>query len=242
MLTRFLLLLITVFSFQSLATPLRIAVASNFKLPLNKIVSQYQKSTNQKVTVSSASSGILYQQIKAGAPFDVFLSADENRPTMLVNEGLALKQSIYVYARGQLVFYSPNQQMKLAQVNKANNKLVIANPLHAPYGVAAKNVLNDILKTPFKGTYITSSNIASAFQIVHSGNAPAGLVSLSHIVSTEVNQNDYVLLNNDNAYIPQAAVILARTKKMSQSKQFMTYLKSKEVQNIIKQYGYQVMP
>lgn len=242
MLTRFLLLLITVFSFQSLATPLRIAVASNFKLPLNKIVSQYQKSTNQKVTVSSASSGILYQQIKAGAPFDVFLSADENRPTMLVNEGLALKQSIYVYARGQLVFYSPNQKMKLAQVNKANNKLVIANPLHAPYGVAAKNVLNDILKTPFKGTYITSSNIASAFQIVHSGNAPAGLVSLSHIVSTEVNQNDYVLLNNDNAYIPQAAVILARTKKMSQSKQFMTYLKSKEVQNIIKQYGYQVMP
>ena len=242
MLTRFLLLLITVFSFQSLATPLRIAVASNFKLPLNKIVSQYQKSTNQKVTVSSASSGILYQQIKAGAPFDVFLSADENRPTMLVNEGLALKQSMYVYARGQLVFYSPNQKMKLAQVNKANNKLVIANPLHAPYGVAAKNVLNDILKTPFKGTYITSSNIASAFQIVHSGNAPAGLVSLSHIVSTEVNQNDYVLLNNDNAYIPQAAVILARTKKMSQSKQFMTYLKSKEVQNIIKQYGYQVMP
>ncbi|MBU2970695.1 molybdate ABC transporter substrate-binding protein [Pseudoalteromonas sp. C2R02] len=242
MLTRFLLLLITVFSFQSLATPLRIAVASNFKLPLNKIVSQYQKSTNQKVTVSSASSGILYQQIKAGAPFDVFLSADENRPTMLVNEDLALKQSMYVYARGQLVFYSPNQKMKLAQVNKANNKLVIANPLHAPYGVAAKNVLNDILKTPFKGTYITSSNIASAFQIVHSGNAPAGLVSLSHIVSTEVNQNDYVLLNNDNAYIPQAAVILARTKKMSQSKQFMTYLKSKEVQNIIKQYGYQVMP
>lgn len=242
MLTRFLLLLITVFSFQSLATPLRIAVASNFKLPLNEIVSQYKKSTNQKVTVSSASSGILYQQIKAGAPFDVFLSADVNRATMLVDENLAIKKSMYVYAQGQLVFYSPKQKIKLAQLNKSDNKLVIANPLHAPYGVAAKNVLSDILKTPFKGTFITSSNIASAFQIVHSGNAPAGLVSLSHIVSTEVNQNDYVLLNNDNAYVPQSAVILARTKKMSQSKQFMIYLKSKEVQNIIKQYGYQVMP
>jgi molybdate transport system substrate-binding protein len=241
MLTRFLLLLITVFSFQSLATPLRIAVASNFKLPLNEIVSQYQKSTNNKVTVSSASSGILYQQIKAGAPFDVFLSADENRPTMLVDEQLALKQSMYVYAIGQLVFYSPKQTIKLAQLNKANLKLVIANPLHAPYGVAAKNVLDDILKTPFKGTFITSSNIASAFQIVHSGNAPAGLVSMSHIVSTQVHQKDYVLLNNAKAYIPQAAVILARTKKLSQSKQFIAYLKSEEAQNIIKQYGYQVM-
>lgn len=76
MLTRFIVLLITVFSFQSLATPLRIAVASNFKLPLNKIVSQYQNTTGNKVTLSSASSGILYHQIKAGAPFDVFLSAD----------------------------------------------------------------------------------------------------------------------------------------------------------------------
>jgi len=241
MLTRFLLLLITVFSFQSSATPLRIAVASNFKLPLNKIVSQYQKSTNNKVTVSSASSGILYQQIKAGAPFDVFLSADENRPIMLVDEGIALKQSMYVYAQGQLVFYSPNQKIKLTQLNKTKNKLVIANPLHAPYGVAAKNVLNDILKTPFKGTFITSSNIASAFQIVHSGNAPAGLVSMSHIVSTQVNQKDYVLLNNAKAYIPQVAVILTRTKKISQSKQFIAYLKSKEAKNIIKQYGYQVM-
>lgn len=240
MLTRFLLLLITIFSLQSLATPLRIAVASNFKLPLNEIVTQYQKSTNKKVTVSSASSGILYQQIKAGAPFDVFLSADENRPTMLVNENFAIAQSMYVYAQGQLVFYSPKQKIKLAQLNKTDNKLVIANPLHAPYGVAAKKVLNDILTTPFKGTYITSSNIASAFQIVHSGNAPAGLVSMSHIVSTGVNQEDYVLFNNENVYIPQAAVILTRSKKLTESKNFITYLKSEEAKNIIKQYGYQV--
>lgn len=240
MLTRFLLLLITIFSLQSLATPLRIAVASNFKLPLNEIVSQYQKSTNQKVTVSSASSGILYQQIKAGAPFDVFLSADENRPTMLVDENLASAQSMYVYAQGQLVFYSPKQKIKLAQLNKTDNKLVIANPLHAPYGVAAKNVLNDILKTSFKGTYITSSNIASAFQIVHSGNSSAGLVSMSHIVSAGVKQKDYVLLNNENAYIPQAAVILTRSKKLTESKKFIAHLKSQEAKNIIKQYGYQV--
>ena len=240
MLTKFFLLLITVFSLQSLATPLRIAVASNFKLPLNEIVSQYQQNTNKKVTVSSASSGILYQQIKAGAPFDVFLSADVNRPTMLVDENLAIAQSMYVYAQGQLVFYSPKQKIKLAQLNKSDNKLVIANPLHAPYGVAAKNVLNEILKTPFKGTYITGNNIASAFQIVHSGNAPAGLVSMSHIVSTGVNQEDYVLLNNENAYIPQAAVILTRSKKLKESKNFRTFLKSEEAKNIIKQYGYQV--
>lgn len=240
MLTKFFLLLITVFSLQSLATPLRIAVASNFKLPLNEIVSQYQQNTNKKVTVSSASSGILYQQIKAGAPFDVFLSADVNRPTMLVDENLAIAQSMYVYAQGQLVFYSPKQKIKLAQLNKSDNKLVIANPLHAPYGVAAKNVLNEILKTPFKGTYITGNNIASAFQIVHSGNAPAGLVSMSHIVSTGVNQEDYVLLNNENAYIPQSAVILTRSKKLTESKNFITYLKSEEAKNIIKQYGYQV--
>jgi len=240
MLTRFLLLLITVFSFQSLATPLRIAVASNFKLPLNEIVSQYQKSTNNKLTISSASSGILYQQIKAGAPFDVFLSADVKRPQMLINEGLAYNNSVFVYAIGQLVFYSPNQKIKINALNNKKNKLVIANPLHAPYGVAAKNVLDKILKSPFKGTFITSSNIASAFQIVHSGNAPAGLVSMSHIVSTQVNQTDYVSIGIPQAQVAQGAVIVSRTKKVEQSIQFIEYLKSAEAKDIIKQYGYQV--
>jgi len=240
MLTRFIILLITVFSFQSLATPLRIAVASNFKLPLNKIVSQYQNTTGNKVTLSSASSGILYHQIKAGAPFDVFLSADVARPEMLLNEQLALKNSQFIYAHGQLVYYSPNTKIKLTELNNTKNKLVIANPLHAPYGVAAKKVLNELLDEPFKGTYITSSNIASAFQIVHSGNAPSGLVSLSHILSSKVKRSDYKVLKSEAAQIPQAAVILSRTKKISESQQFINYLKTDEIKNIIKQYGYQV--
>ena len=211
MLTRILFFLITILSFQTIATPLRVAVASNFKQPLNEIVSQYQSTTDQKVTVSSASSGILYQQIKAGAPFDVFLSADELRPQMLVDENLALKTSQFVYAFGQLVYYSPNNTVKISELNQANNRLVIANPLHAPYGVAAKEVLNDMLNAQFKGTFITSSNIASAFQIVHSGNASAGLVSLSHILSSKVSENEYILLDYPSARIAQGAVIVSRT-------------------------------
>ncbi|SFC16682.1 molybdate ABC transporter substrate-binding protein [Pseudoalteromonas denitrificans] len=242
----FLLISIFLLCFKTFATPLRVAVASNFKLPLSEIINQYQENTGNEVSISSASSGILYQQIKAGAPYDVFLSADELRPDLLIKNDLAYENSKVIYAVGILAFYSPNKKVILNELKQSDNdkiKISIANPLHAPYGLAAKNILQELFQNieVFKGTFITSNNIASTFQIVHSGNAPAGFVALSHIISTKVPRQDYQILSSDKAKVPQAAVILKRSKDKAAAKKFLTYLSSPEAIHQIIGYGYEVV-
>ena len=130
----------------AVADEVRVAVGSNFLTTLNEIVTNFQKDTRHTVVISSGSSGKLYAQIKHGAPFDVFLSADAERPELLEAEGLAVKGSRFVYAVGRLTLWSPDSNVVNGDGQIALSKghfdhLAIANPKTAPYGRAAQQTL-----------------------------------------------------------------------------------------------------
>ena len=128
------------------AEEVRIAVATNFLVTLKEIVRNFSRDTGHTAVVSSGSSGKLYAQIKHGAPFDVFLSADVQRPHLLEKEGLAIQGSRFVYAVGRLTLWSPDSSMingdgKEALTNNGFKRIAIANPKTAPYGAAAQSTL-----------------------------------------------------------------------------------------------------
>ena len=131
---------------DALAKELRIAVASNFLLPLKALSKNFKESTGYKVVVISGSTGKLYAQIKQGAPFDILLAADSIRPELLEKEGIGLPGSRFTYAVGRLVLWSKNSKLPLKNdlqvLNHKNFRyLAIANPKTAPYGKAAEQVL-----------------------------------------------------------------------------------------------------
>src|SRR5512146_2833029 len=125
-----------------------VAVASNFAAPAERIAALFQKESGHRVKVSLDASGTLYAQIRRGAPFDVFLSADEEMPKQLMQDGLAVSGSRFVYTTGRLVLWSAQPGLvdeKGAVLNKGNfNALAIANPRFSPYGVAAKETLTKL--------------------------------------------------------------------------------------------------
>lgn len=220
------------------AQPLRIAVASNFKAPLQQVVSEFEKIYQIKVSLSSASSGVLYQQISHGAPFDLFLSADEYRPSKLIEYGLAIAASKRVYAIGELAFYSPNQYTSLSQLNNDETLvLAIANGKHAPYGIATQAYLEKYFETLSVKT-VTTNNIAQTFQVVHSGNAKAGFVALSHLLAHNVAKSDYQILNTKESSIAQYAVVISASRQQDKAQQFLSYLSSVSVQQQLSRWGY----
>ncbi len=222
--------------FNVRAEPLRIAVASNFKAPLERIIEHYNKQSDQEIKISSASSGTLYQQLMHGAPFDIFLSADELRPDLLISNKLAVENSKLTYAIGQLVFYAPNDNVSNSKLTITKYpKIVLASYKHAPYGIAAKKLID---KLNYGGTVITAANIAAAFQIVHSQHAPAGFVSLSHILQNEVSKSEYKIIDSSDTNIIQAGVILQRSKLKLQAQHFLSFLVSEPGKRILAGYGY----
>lgn len=221
------------------AESLKIAVASNFKGPLQTVIKEFEQHYNTQVLVSSASSGVLFQQIIHGAPFDVFLSADEYRPAKLIEQGYAVAASKQVYAIGELVFYSPTQGITLAQLAQQRDiTIAVANSKHAPYGIATKAYLDKFIG-PLQGKQITTNNIAQTFQVVHSGNAKAGFVALSHVIAQGVPEANYQRLATTEANISQYAVVLANSKNQEKAQQLLTYLRSEPVRLHLASLGYQ---
>jgi len=167
------------------AAEIRIAVASNFKHTLQKLSTDFRSKTGHELIISSASSGKLYAQIKHGAPFDVFMSADEKRADLLVSEKIAGADSAYVYALGKLVMVSNLESMfscKQILESKGLHRLAIANPKIAPYGRAAHQVLNNLGLWPrLQSRIIMGENISQTFQFVATKNADAGFVAESMI-------------------------------------------------------------
>lgn len=234
------LFLIVLLSFSDavFAQPLRIAVASNFKAPLEQVISDFSHSNNIEVSLSSASSGVLYQQIIHGAPFDLFLSADEHKADLLLAEGIAVANSKQIYAVGELVFYTPQNTVSLATLDRRQQlTLAVANEKHAPYGIATQAYLSKFVKS-LKARKITTNNIAQTFQVVHSGNAEAGFVALSHVKLTGVNERYYERIDALEAKIPQAGVVIARSSKQRQAIALLDYLNSASVKQQLAEFGY----
>ncbi len=229
------------------AGEVRVAVASNFAAPMERIAVLFQQESGHTLKVSLGSSGSFYTQIKGGAPFDVFLSADDAIPKRLVQEKLALESSRFVYALGKLVLWSVQPDLVDAKgvvLNKGNfNKLAIANPLLAPYGMAAKETLEKLVMwNAMQGKLVKGENITQTYQFVATENAELGFIALSQITKDgKVTEGSWWLVPSQ-MYKPikQSAVQLSGAKDKVAAQAFLAFLKSEKAVAIIRGFGYEL--
>ena len=242
-----LLIFLLTYSLQSNAKDARLAVASNFVNTAQVLVLKFSEQTPYKISISAASTGKFYAQIRQAAPFDVFLSADRQTPERLVNEGFAVKGTLFDYARGRLVFINqaPGSSTSVEQFLRQAQfkKLAIANPELAPYGLAAKQTLEALGLLPkVQARLVMGENIGQAAHFVFSGNADAGLLPRAFALETpeqkKLYQNSWLVPESLHQPIIQTAVLLTRGQHNQAARAFMQYLQQPEAQGIITSHGY----
>ncbi len=229
------------------AVTLHVAVASNFLAASKALALQFQAISGISVSISSGSTGKLYAQIINGAPYDVFMAANAREPGRLVKGGLALADSRLTYAVGRLALYSSRIILAGKQADfilKSNHwdHLAIANPTIAPYGVAAREVLQHLgIWRKVQPRLIKGENIGQTFYFARSGNVALGLVALSQVKSQENSAKLQYVTIPRGWYQPieQQAVILSRSRIKIEARAFLEFLHSPAVmQLLIEKYGY----
>jgi len=227
---------------QLIAEEIRVAVASNFSIAITTLAEQFEANSGHTVSLIFGSTGKHYVQIKNGAPFDAFFAADTKRPELLEKEGVALPGSRFTYAFGKLILWSPqagyvDPQGKVLEQG-AFRHLAIANPKLAPYGKAAREVLQAIgVWGALKAKTVRGENISQTFQFVSSGNAELGLVAWS-----QVKQPGHPMTGSwwevpQALYTPieQQAVLL---KENTAARAFLSFMKTEKSRALIRSFGY----
>lgn len=224
------------------ADEIYVAVASNFSRTLQTIATRFEAATGHRINMSVGATGKHYAQIRHGAPFDIFFAADSRRPALLESENIALPGSRFTYALGKLVLWSPREgyvddQGSILETEDFSH-LAIANPRLAPYGKAAKEVLQARkLWDALKGRTVRGENIGQTFQFVKSGNAELGFVAWSQIrqPGKPVSGSFWDIPQQLYTPIRQQAVLLKRSKP---AQAFASFVKSNTAQAIIRESGY----
>ncbi|BBN63560.1 molybdate ABC transporter substrate-binding protein [Pseudomonas sp. KUIN-1] len=229
------------------ADEVQVAVAANFTAPIQAIATDFEKDTGHKLVAAFGATGQIYTQIKNGAPFEVFLSADDTTPAKLEQEGDTVKGSRFTYAVGTLALWSAKDGYvdSKGQVLKANQyqHLSIANPKTAPYGLAATQVLSKLgLTEATKAKIVEGQSITQAYQFVSTGNAELGFVALSQIYKDGKLTSGSAWIVPDDLHDPikQDAVILNKGKDSAAAKALVEFLKGPKAAAIIKSFGYQL--
>ncbi|ETX10677.1 hypothetical protein MUS1_13920 [Marinomonas ushuaiensis DSM 15871] len=230
---------------KSLADTLHLAVASNFIAPIQHLSKVFEKETGHTITLSFGSSGKLFAQIKHGAPYDIFLSADLIKPQTLIDDQVAKPESLVIYAKGQLALWSRTTKPldSLEETLLSTKRIAIANPKLAPYGKAAEESLRHLsLWDKVQHKLVRGENIGQTYQFVYSKNADVGFVALSQVQSqVKENQTEGQIIKIPSSFysdINQAAVALNRTDKAVLAESFMTFLMRVDTQAQIAQFGY----
>ena len=227
------------------AEEIQVAVAANFAAPMKTIAAEFEKATGHKVRLSFGASGKFYAQIKNGAPFQVLLSADEEIPARLEQEGLTVPGSRFTYAVGTLVLWSTrpgyvdSKGAVLSQGDFAH--LAVANPKLAPYGAAALATLDKLkLRSTLQPKFIMGENIAQTYQFVTSGNAELGFVALSQVMKDGhiTGGSAWIVPADMHHPIRQDAVILAGGHGNAAATALLRFLREPRAAVIIKSYGY----
>lgn len=224
-----------------------VAVAANFNAPAQKLVTAFAAATGHQAKLVVGSTGKLYAQVKNGAPFQVFLSADDETPRRMVSEGLAVDGSQFTYATGRLVLWSRQASVVDAQgavLKQGNFKhLAIADPKLAPYGAAAVEVMGQLgLLAALQPKWVQGESIGQTFQFVSSGNAELGFVALSQVMQDgKIGEGSaWVVPMTMHAALKQDAVLLQRGKDDAASVAFLSYLRSDAAKVVVRGYGYEV--
>ncbi|WNO11409.1 molybdate ABC transporter substrate-binding protein [Teredinibacter sp. KSP-S5-2] len=229
------------------AETIHVAVASNFAQPMRTLAREFEKESGHRLVLSIGSSGKLYAQIRHGAPYHLFFSADQAKPVALEKAGSIVENSRSTYAIGILALWAKNRNdssalhlLKQGQFSR----LAIANPRFAPYGVAAKQVLLNLkLAEKTQARWIMGENIGQTYQFVHSGNADLGFVALSQVMEDgKMAPGAMVVPGNLYTPIKQDFVLLKKGEKNPAANALMRFVKELSAQEIIRSYGYQTPP
>lgn len=225
-----------------LAAETRIAVAANFMEPAKAIAAGFERATGHEAVLSFGASGAFYTQISHGAPFEVFLSADAEHPAWAEKEGLAVSGTRFTYAIGRLVLYSATPGLvdgKGAVLNAARfDKIAIADPVTAPYGVAAVETMRKLgIERLLRPKIVTGSSIAQTYQFISTGAAQLGFIALSQVVATPGGSR-WIVPAGLHTPIDQQAVLLKTGTNNPAALAFVRYLKGRPALAIIKRYGY----
>ena len=227
---------------QAAAEQATIATASNFSRTMSELIAAFEQRHPHRIVQVNAASGVLFNQIAYGAPFQAFLSADARYPQALLQRGLVTEAQAFTYAIGQLAVASrslPSEQLELkaliaALVNQ-QQKLAIANPNTAPYGIAARETLLSLkLWRQAKPHLVRGNNIGQSFQFVASGNAQAGIVALSQVIGSDMAFRP--IPQQHHRPIRQQAILLQ--SKNTAAVAFLDFLQTADAKKIIQRHGY----
>jgi len=227
---------------------IRVAAAADLKFAMTEMASQFEKQTGNSVRVTFGSSGNFFSQIQNGAPFDIFFSADIEYPRKLEVAGLAEPGTLFEYALGRLVIWTPvDSKLDVAKLgwqillDASVQKIAIANPEHAPYGRAAVAALEKAgIYESVKSKLVYGENISQAAQFIQSGNAQAGIIAMSLAISPAMkNGKRWEITKELYPSIVQAAIVLRGAKNKDKARAFLEFTKSAAGRAILAGYGFE---
>lgn len=223
-----------------------VAVAANAAEAVEALAADFEQESGHRVTVTVGSTGKLYAQILHGAPFDVFLAADQERPRLLVEQGLAVEDSQRTYAIGRLVLWSSGPTFEAsAETLRGGSfrRLAIANPDLAPYGAAARDALRELgLWESLRSKIVVGENVGQSFAMAASGNAELGFVALSSVLSRRNGRagSFWEVPANLHRPIRQDAVLLGRAAGNAAARAFHLLLSRPRARETIESFGFVV--
>lgn len=229
------------------AAEVQVAVAANFAGPMKALAADFEKATGHKAVLSSGSTGKFYAQIRSGAPFDVFLAADDETPARLDTEGATVPGSRFTYATGKLVLWSARPDLVDAKGEVLRNgqfaHIALAAPRLAPYGAAAVETMTRLgVFARLEPKFVQGESIGQAFGFVSTGNAQLGFVALSQVWENGKLKRGsaWIVPAELHSPIRQDAVLLARGKDRAAALALVAFLKSDAAKAVIRSFGYDV--
>jgi molybdate transport system substrate-binding protein len=240
--------LLSLLSMPLHAAEISAAVAANFAAPMERIAALFHKESGHSVKISVAASGKLYTQIRGGAPFDVFLSADEEMPKRLLQEGLAVGGSRFVYASGRLLLWSVQPGLvdeKGAVLNSGNfDSLAYANPSLSPYGIATRETLTKLtMWNAMQKKLKKADDVIQTYQLAATENADMAFIALSQVM-----RDGKVMTGGSWWLVPpelhnpirQSEVLLSGAKEPAAAQALLAFLKSEKARAVMRGFGYAI--
>ncbi|PYT79273.1 MAG: molybdate ABC transporter substrate-binding protein [Acidobacteria bacterium] len=228
---------------------LRVAAAADLKFAMEDLSKEFEHETGTKIDVTIGSSGNFFAQIQSGAPFDLFFSADMEYPKRLESAGLTEPGTLFEYARGQIVIWTPpDSPVAVAKLgwngllDSRVQKIAIANPALAPYGRAAVSALQKAgIYEQVKGKLVYGENISQAAQFVQSANAQAGIIALSLALSPGMKKGTFWQIPAEmHPPIEQGAVMLKGAKNKTAALAVLSFMKSPAGKRTLENHGFSV--
>jgi molybdate transport system substrate-binding protein len=232
------------------AEDLTVAAAADLTFAFRDVAAQFQQQSTDQLRISYGSSGNFFSQIKNGAPYDVFFSADVQYPQKLAAAGLIEPGTIYEYAAGKIVIWVPaDSKLDLSRglnvlLDPGIHKIAIANPEHAPYGRAALAAMqHEGIYDKVKGKVVMGEDISQTAQFVQSGNADVGILALSLALAPPMKDRGRFVIIPPSDYPPiiQAGCVIRATKHPELAKRFLEFMKRPTTVAKMGEYGF-VLP